>query len=52
MTECCGNCKYNCFDEINGRVKFYCGNENSDMSGALTDYMDSCEEWEDGRDKS
>lgn len=45
--QCCGNCEYNCFESVNGRGRFYCGNEKSDMAGNLTDYSDTCDEWEE-----
>ena len=42
----CNTCKYNCCEAVGGRFKFYCGNENSEMAGSLTDYDDTCDEWE------
>lgn len=45
MKECCGTCEYNCYDYSPNQ--FYCGNENSEMAGALTDYDDTCDEWQE-----
>lgn len=53
MKECCGNCKYNQRDWINNNnPDFYCGNENSDNYGYNTDYLDSCEDFEEKERKS
>lgn len=43
----CGTCKYNCCERNLHEVRFYCGNENSDMGGCHTEYDDTCEEWEE-----
>lgn len=43
--KCCGTCKYNCYDYSPNQ--YYCGNAQSEMAGALTDYNDTCDEWAD-----
>ena len=45
--ECCGTCKWSAYEKRDGKVYFYCGNENSDNCGVPTFYDDTCDEWEE-----
>lgn len=47
MNKCCGNCGWNCCESVGGRLEFYCGNEESEMAGSLTDFEDTCDEWKE-----
>lgn len=47
MRQCCGTCEYNCCESNLREIRFYCGNENSELAGTLTEYDDYCEEWKE-----
>ena len=42
--QCCGNCRYGSYDEMQGYV---CVNDESEYVADFVEYGHSCEEWEE-----
>lgn len=45
MWECCGNCKYHVFENIDDG--YVCVNSDSEYCSDWTEYADSCSEFEE-----
>lgn len=48
--KCCGNCAWHDAPSFaDGETDWRCDNEKSDAYGCITEYDDSCSDWEDSK---
>lgn len=47
MTKNCGNCKHHRGYMVEQEKVWYCENEESVNEGCVTEYSDTCEDWEE-----